>query len=204
MELFGIGAWEVAVIIVLALIFIGPRDMPRLAIRFAKFLRELRTASGGFIQEWKREIESLDPTGELRELGSEFVEAKQAIQDTGADLRKSFQSIGSDMEDTAKTANEATKNIGQTMSDTAKEVNKASHIENPKLKPAQNTVLNTKSKNGISVSNGQGNHEKSSPDLAKPEVSSTESQSDTSNDKQAPPEAITASIQPTEEGANND
>ena len=59
MDFLGVGVLEVVAVIILALIFIGPREMPRLAGRAAKFLRQLREISAAFMEEWKREIDEL-------------------------------------------------------------------------------------------------------------------------------------------------
>ena len=73
MDLLGVGVPELIVIIVLALIFVGPRDLPKLAVRAAEFLREIRKMSEGLTNEWKKEIDSADlDLGGIKELSNEL------------------------------------------------------------------------------------------------------------------------------------
>ena len=81
MDLLGVGVPELIVIIVLALIFVGPRDLPRLAVRAAEFLREIRKMSEGLTDEWKKEINSADlDLGGIKELSNELTEAQKSIK----------------------------------------------------------------------------------------------------------------------------
>ena len=94
MDFLGIGVPEVIVIIILALIFIGPRDLPKVAGRFAKFLRDLRMMSEGFRTEWQRELKAAGRIEGLKELKDELVSTKQTLQETSQELR----SIGRDIQ----------------------------------------------------------------------------------------------------------
>ena len=51
--MFGLGTWEIAVILVAALIFIGPSKLPDLAKTLGKGMRDLRRAMAGFDNEVK-------------------------------------------------------------------------------------------------------------------------------------------------------
>lgn len=154
MDFLGVGVQEVIAIIILALIFIGPRELPRLASRAAKFLRDLRQVSNAFMGEWRRELEELDPGGEIRELKSELDETRQSLQDARRDMGKAFTEVGKDIEDTAKTAQNAA---------------------NLKPKPAENTIAQ---KNQFSQKNGHGTESGKADEGS--EISEAQPEADTS------------------------
>lgn len=49
--MFGIGFWEIVAIGIIALIFIGPEDLPRLARQLARFLNELKYNRDSFVEQ---------------------------------------------------------------------------------------------------------------------------------------------------------
>lgn len=49
--MFGLGTWEIVLILVVALIFIGPGKLPELAKTVGKGVRDLRRAMAGFERE---------------------------------------------------------------------------------------------------------------------------------------------------------
>ncbi|MGM0575766.1 MAG: Sec-independent protein translocase subunit TatA/TatB [Myxococcota bacterium] len=49
--MFGLGTWEIALILVAALIFIGPGKLPELARSLGKGMREMRRAMAGLERE---------------------------------------------------------------------------------------------------------------------------------------------------------
>jgi Tat protein translocase TatB subunit len=51
--MFGVGFTEVIAIAVIALIFIGPDDLPRFARQIGRFLNELKRGSDHFVDELK-------------------------------------------------------------------------------------------------------------------------------------------------------
>ena len=98
MDFLGIGVWEFFVIILLALIFVGPRDLPRLAARAGKFVRDLRMMSEGFTTEWRRELAALNELEEFRELKEELISTKEILQDAGREIRTSMRVEPKDLE----------------------------------------------------------------------------------------------------------
>ena len=56
LAMFGLGAGEIALIVVVAIIFIGPQKIPELAKSLGKGMREVRKAA----DEFKREMERVD------------------------------------------------------------------------------------------------------------------------------------------------
>ena len=52
--IFGMGATEIGLILIIALIVLGPQKLPELALRFGKTLGDLRRATGEFQREFMR------------------------------------------------------------------------------------------------------------------------------------------------------
>lgn len=55
--MFGLGTWEMAIILAAALIFIGPSKLPELARTLGKGMREVKRAMAGFESEARRAVE---------------------------------------------------------------------------------------------------------------------------------------------------
>ena len=58
--MFGIGPWELAISVVIALIVIGPKKLPEIMRSVGKGLHELRKASSDFQQTIEREVHEDD------------------------------------------------------------------------------------------------------------------------------------------------
>ena len=56
MEILGIGPLELLVILVIALIFVGPERLPEIARQIGKTVRTLRSMSSIVMAEWQREF----------------------------------------------------------------------------------------------------------------------------------------------------
>ncbi len=81
MDFLGVGVPELAVIIVLALIFVGPRDLPKLAAKAAKALRDIRKMTEGISAEWQREVGAIDlDLGGVKELADELNAAQESVR----------------------------------------------------------------------------------------------------------------------------
>ena len=72
--MFGFGIWEIAVILFVALLVLGPEKLPKVARQMGRGLRELRRAANEFQSAWSSEVEDLD---EVRKAGADM---KQEVQ----------------------------------------------------------------------------------------------------------------------------
>ncbi len=106
MDFLGIGVPEVVVIIILALIFIGPRDLPRIAARAGKFLRDIRMMSEGFTTEWRREMAALSQVEELKELKEELTSTRETLQEAGREIKGTMRIEAEDLEPDAPQSSE--------------------------------------------------------------------------------------------------
>ncbi|MEX2247346.1 MAG: twin-arginine translocase TatA/TatE family subunit [Dehalococcoidia bacterium] len=60
MNLFGVGPLELIVVLVVALIFVGPERLPRLAADLARTIREIRRYTGQFAAEFNDVVRDLE------------------------------------------------------------------------------------------------------------------------------------------------
>ena len=85
--MFGIGAPEMALIVVLALIFVGPAKLPEVARTLGRTYREFQKALDGLkeeitapVNEAKRHMEDSLDEEELRKIKADIMEAKASTE----------------------------------------------------------------------------------------------------------------------------
>ena len=61
------GSTELVFILVMALVFFGPRKLPQISRSLGKSLAEFRRASDEFKRTWEREVALEKPIGEIRD-----------------------------------------------------------------------------------------------------------------------------------------
>ncbi len=59
--MFGLGPWEIGVILVIALLVLGPKKLPEMASKLGSGIREFRKASEGFKSTMDAEMYKPDP-----------------------------------------------------------------------------------------------------------------------------------------------
>lgn len=86
MNFFGVGPLELVVILAIALIFVGPERLPRLAGELARTIREIRRYTGRMaadfnevIQEFEKETEP--EQGQWKEIGRGLTDATKSVSD---------------------------------------------------------------------------------------------------------------------------
>lgn len=105
--MFGVGIFEILVILIVAIIFLGPDKLPQAAVDIAKFMRALRKT----INDAK---ETFDNEVRLSELKKEALSYKETLT---KDITQSMDSLTSIPKDIT---NEITKSLDETDSDTSK------------------------------------------------------------------------------------
>lgn len=66
MDLFGIGPMELLVVLILALIVLGPHQLPAVARKLAKFTRDLRRMWAEVSTDFARELNAEEALADLR------------------------------------------------------------------------------------------------------------------------------------------
>ena len=86
MEIFGVGPAEVVVILIVALIFVGPERLPKLAADIARTIREIRKYTGSITAELTEvlhdfEKETAEDRGQWKEIGEGLTGATKSLTD---------------------------------------------------------------------------------------------------------------------------
>ena len=89
MNVFGVGPLELVVVILVALIFVGPERLPRLAADLARTIREVRKYTGSVAAEFNEVIQDIE-----KETEAERTEWK----DIGRGLGDASASIGREVD----------------------------------------------------------------------------------------------------------
>ena len=86
MEFLGVGPAELILILVVALIFVGPERLPRLAADIARTIREVRKYTGSIAAEFTEvlqefEKDTADDRGQWKEIGQGLTDATRSVTD---------------------------------------------------------------------------------------------------------------------------
>ena len=88
--MFGVGSSELIIILIIALLILGPKEIPKVARTIGKGMRELQRAK----DELKKNIEFEDnPVSEIKS------DITEMINETKEDLDSGFKSAVSELED---------------------------------------------------------------------------------------------------------
>jgi len=106
MNFVGIGPQELIVILVVALIFVGPQRLPKLAADLARMIREVRQYTGGIAAEFNEAIKDFEKDTEpertqWKEIGQGLGDASKAADDVA-------RGVEADVKDAAKAAEPTT------------------------------------------------------------------------------------------------
>ena len=96
MEFLGVGPAELIVILVVALIFVGPERLPKLAADIARTIREIRKYTGSLAAEFNEVIQDFekDTAGEKsawKEIGEGLTDAAKSVTGAVRDARAEAQ-----------------------------------------------------------------------------------------------------------------
>ena len=109
MEFLGVGPAELLVILVLAMLVVGPQRLPEFAAQLARFMRAFRRYSTRSRSEFNETMQELeheydDMKGEWKDVGQGLGEGAQAVKDS---LQAAHREAGEALEE-AKTPAEPT------------------------------------------------------------------------------------------------
>ena len=93
-----IGAMELVVIFIVALLVIGPDKLPQYARKFGAALREFKKASSDVTQEIRESV--IDP---LEEAQRPLREAMEPLEDLKSDLQRDLKGVEKDLNNIGKT-----------------------------------------------------------------------------------------------------
>lgn len=101
MNFLGVGPAELIVILVVALVFVGPERLPKLAADLARTIREIRKYTGSLAAEFNEVIQEFekDTEGERsawKEIETGITGATQSVTDAVRDVRAEVQGARTD------------------------------------------------------------------------------------------------------------
>ena len=117
MNFFGIGLPEIILILVLALIVVGPQRLPELAAQLARLVRQGRRYAGQVTSQLRYELGDL--TQEYETLRQEVQQLRDELRQQGKPLRDELEAAKADAE-AAKESVEKAAGKGQQPRETAK------------------------------------------------------------------------------------
>lgn len=82
--MFDIGFWEVVLIAVVALVVVGPKELPGLIRSVSAWVSRARQVAGEFQAEFNREVARADELKRLVERETEIAELHKAIEEARA------------------------------------------------------------------------------------------------------------------------
>jgi sec-independent protein translocase protein TatB len=100
MNFLGVGPAELIVILVVALIFVGPERLPRLAADLARTIREIRKYTGSLAAEFGEVVKDFEKDtegerGAWKEIGEGITGATQSVTDAIRGARADASTAGS-------------------------------------------------------------------------------------------------------------
>ncbi len=87
-SVFGIGAPELIVILLLAGIVMGPQRIRHVALWLGKTTAALQSISRGFVRQLNAELDAVDGGGDLRDTMNEVKELRQQITDLRREITR--------------------------------------------------------------------------------------------------------------------
>jgi sec-independent protein translocase protein TatB len=108
MNFLGIGVAEVALIMVIAVLVLGPERIPELAVQLARAVRWLR----GYANESTAELRA-----EFNELMKEYEEVRQELRSLRGSVDRDVEGLAKDLETTRDEIRGATREVDRTLAD---------------------------------------------------------------------------------------
>jgi len=95
MNFFGIGPLEVILILVLALIVLGPQRLPEVAAQLARLVRQARRYAGQVTSQLKYELGDL--VQDYQALREELRQLREELREQSKPLEEELKAVGSEL-----------------------------------------------------------------------------------------------------------
>ena len=105
MDFLGMGYMEIAIVVVVAIIVLGPEKLPAYAKKASRFIRQFRKITSGLTQELGKALE-LEDEGEG--LNNELKNISKSLEEDAAQLRKS---LSDEADSVGKTVNRSVEGV---------------------------------------------------------------------------------------------
>lgn len=96
--MFDFGFWELSIVMVVALLVVGPERLPVLAGQVGRWVGKAKTALRSIRSDIESEIKSAELQEILKKQQGEIGELKEILKDTQQGIEKELNEIGGDKE----------------------------------------------------------------------------------------------------------
>jgi|SRR5215216_3083618 len=117
MNLFGMGSWEIGLILIVALIIFGPGKLPEVAGQVGKAVRDFRRITSDMTGEFERQTGVKDIKKTLEQ---EITGVKNEVSGVGKSIEKDLQKSANTVNSTVNSAKSTTKSTKTSTSSAAK------------------------------------------------------------------------------------
>jgi sec-independent protein translocase protein TatB len=165
--MLGMGAMEIAVILVIALLIFGPGKLPEIGQTLGRAVRDFRSATQDITGDFKQTMDELQETAD--DFKNTAMEFQKEAEDTFSDAQGSLVNAAKDLEDTtAETASEVNEGLSldqmespatrpsakaeARISSASKSNGKSDSVGSSKKKPAAKTTSKSATKASASSS----------------------------------------------------
>ena len=100
--MFDFGFWELAIIMVIALLVVGPEKLPTLAGQVGRFVGKAKRVVNNLRSDIESEIKAAEFKQMLEQQQNEIGELKQIINKTQSDINKGISDIAESASDSGK------------------------------------------------------------------------------------------------------
>jgi Tat protein translocase TatB subunit len=102
MDVFGVGLPELLLILVIAVLVVGPNRLPEMAAQLARFLRAFRSYTSAISRDFNEALEGLEK--EYDEMKGEWKEVGEGLGETTRSIDKELRDADSDAREALKDA----------------------------------------------------------------------------------------------------
>ena len=131
MNIFGIGAPQIILILLIAAVLVGPEKLPYYTRKVARFMRQIRQITSNVTSELSKSIGLDDEDSSISAVKKDIADIRKSLEQDITDLKDSFskqsKSISQDIESSTKGALDA---LQQSANDISKTFNPIDALEN--------------------------------------------------------------------------
>ncbi len=130
MDIFGIGIWELLVILIVILLVVGPERLPNVARQLGKYYRSFRRVTTNLTGEFKKAID-----------WEEDEELKNTVEDIKTDVQDVGKVLSSEVEETKASVKGAAQSVTEPVAGTAKDMGATLASKGESIKKASSSKL---------------------------------------------------------------
>ena len=116
MNLFGVGPMEMALVIIIAVVVLGPERFPAFAVQIARAIKYLRGYANDATSDLRAEFQEL--TKEYEEMRKELAEVRGSVTSTASGLMRDVTAVSEEMRGAASDVSSRLPKVSDIVRDT--------------------------------------------------------------------------------------